>query len=166
MASRTLAGFISLGIGVLSAARVALVWDRLPERMASHYGASGRPDGFMMRGDFFVFYFGMFGLLILMFSVLPRIVKVLPREIVNIPHREYWLTDERWPEAMDKMAHWMAWFGVAMAAFAAAVLFLVLRSNLQKAPLDNGFMFLALGSFLAFTGYWLSELYRTFRPPE
>lgn len=165
MSSRSLAGMISLGIGLLSALRVAFVWDRLPERMASHYGVSGQPDGFMMRIDFFVFYFGIFGLVITLFMTMPAVTSHIPRELVNIPHRDYWLTDERWPRAMDLMGGWMAWFGVAMSILAAAVLHLVLRSNLTRQPLDNDAFLIALGAFFVFCGAWLVGLYRAFRPP-
>lgn len=165
MPSRALAGLISLAIGVLSVLRVALVWDRLPERLASHYGASGQPNGFMMRSDFFIFYGGIFGFVIGLFFAMPTLLSIIPRELVNIPHREYWTTDEQWPEAVERMSRWMAWFGVAMATLAAGVLQLVLRSNLTHEPLENGPMLLLLGGFFVFTGIWLVALYRMFRPP-
>jgi len=165
MPSRSLAKWISLGIGVASALRIALVWDRLPARMASHFGPSGQPDGFMPRDGFFIFYFGVFGLVIALFMTMPAVLDRIPRELVNIPHREYWLTDERWPDAMERMSGWMAWFGVGLAVLAAAVLQVVLRSNLQQMPLDNGVMLVLIGGFFAFTFYWLFALYRAFRPP-
>lgn len=166
MPSRTLGGWIALGIGLLSALRVALLWDRLPERLASHYGPSGQPNGFMMRGDFFVFYFGLFAFVVGLFWAMPLVLKGVPRELVNIPHRDYWTTDERWPEAVELLGRWMAWFGVAMTVFAASVLHLVLRSNLTQMPLDNTLMVTFLGIFFAFTAYWLVVLYRAFRPPS
>lgn len=165
MPSRSLAGMISLGIGLLSALRVALVWDRLPERMASHFGPSGQPDAFMMRGDFFAFYFGIFVLVITLFITMSPVLSRMPRELVNIPHRDYWLTDERWPEAVEKMGRWMAWFGVAMSLLAASVLHLVIRSNLFHQPLENTAMLILLGVFFVFCGGWLVALYRAFRPP-
>lgn len=165
MGGRSLAGLISLIIGGLSALRVVQVWDKLPERMASHYGPSGQPDGFMPRDDFFIFYAGVFGVVVVLFTSMPVVLSRIPRELVNIPHRAYWTTDERWPEAMERMGRWMAWFGTAMAALAAAVLHLVLRANLAWAPLDNTSMIVVLGSFFAFTGIWLVSLHRAFRPP-
>ncbi len=165
MPSRRLASLISLAIGGLSVVRIVQVWDQLPERMASHYGPSGQPNGFMSRDEFFIFYFVVFGLVVLLFSTMPALLTRIPRELVNIPHREYWLTDERWPEALERMGDWMSWFGTAMATLAAAVLHLVLRSNLSRAPLDNTAMLVILGSFFAFTGIWLVRLYRAFRPP-
>lgn len=53
-----------------------------------------------------------------------------------------------------------------MTAFAAAVLHLVLRSNMTQMPLDNTLMITFLGVFFAFTAYWLVVLYRAFRPPN
>lgn len=165
MPSRSLAAIISCGFGLVSALRVAHVWDRLPERMASHYNASGQPDGFMMRSDFFIFYAGIFGLVILLFMTMPNVLSYIPRELVNIPHREFWLTDERWPQAVDLLGRWMAWFGVGLAVLAAAVLQLVLRSNLAHQPLENTAMWCILCGFFVLCGYWLIGLQRAFRPP-
>jgi len=120
----------------------------------------------MMRDDFFLVYFGIFGVVITLFMAMPALLSHTPRELVNIPHREYWLTDERWPEAMDRMGRWMAWFGVAMAVLAAAVLQLVLRSNLTHEPLETTPMLVVMGVFFAFLIYWLVALYRAFRPPD
>ncbi len=165
MPSRSSAAWVCLGIGILSSVRVALVWDQLPARMASHYGASGQPNGFMPRDTFFLFYVGLFSAIITLFLMMPRVLSQLPRELVNIPHRDYWVTDERWPEALKRMGDWMAWFSVALAVLAAATLFLILRSNIWRQPLNNAAMLGILGGFLAFTLYWLVALYRAFRPP-
>lgn len=119
----------------------------------------------MPRDTFFLFYVGLFSAIITLFLMMPRVLSQLPRELVNIPHRDYWVTDERWPEALKRMGDWMAWFSVALAVLAAATLFLILRSNIWRQPLDNAAMLGILGGFLAFTLYWLVALYRAFRPP-
>lgn len=165
MPSRSLATLITLGIALLSALRVALVWERLPERMASHFGPSGRPDGFMPRDGFFIFYALVIGLVVALFLAMPAVLKWIPRELVNIPHREYWLTDERYPEALELLGRHMAWFAVALTLFGAAVLQLVLRSNLTYQPLDERAMWVLMGGFFAYLIFWLAWLYRSFRPP-
>lgn len=157
---------LSLGIGVVSALRVSQVWDQLPARMASHYGISGQPDGYMMRDHFFLFYFGIFGAVVGLFNVMPRAMSLFPRELVNLPYREYWTTDERWPEALERIGDWMAWFAVAMAGLGAVVLHLVLRSNLQRMPLESTPMLVAVGAYVAFTVVWIVAMQFAFRPPK
>jgi hypothetical protein len=61
---------------------------QLPERVASHFGLGGHPDGWMGRS----FYLGFVGLLPLAFALLfegvARLVHVLPARLINIPRRE------------------------------------------------------------------------------
>jgi len=154
------------GLFAVAVIRVALVWDRLPPFMASHFGASGRPDGWMSRGGFFLFYAVVFGFVIGVMLAVPRMVAVLPVRLVNLPNRDYWLAPERRQVALRRLGDAMAWFAVALGLLGAIVLELVVRSNLERAPLSNVLFLLALGGFFAFTIGWLVWLVRAFRVPS
>jgi hypothetical protein len=66
---RFLAWLPIFGLAAL-AVRLALVWDRLPARMMSHFDAAGNPNGWMNRGGFaltpFILLFPIFALLAVM----------------------------------------------------------------------------------------------------
>ena len=83
---------------VLYAAFVALVlWTapELPDRVASHFGIDGTPDGWMTRRGYltFILIFGM--ALPLLITGIFSLVTVLPDSLVNLPHKDYWLAPEQ-----------------------------------------------------------------------
>ncbi len=84
---------VSVGyVGVLVAKGVTLLWaaGQLPERPATHFGASGRPDGWMRRRSFLILD-GVLAVVVLI--GVPVLVSVLARAGdagLSIPHRDYW----------------------------------------------------------------------------
>ena len=151
---------------LLAALRVAAVWDAMPEHMASHFGRSGQPDGWQSKTAFFV-TFGAIGLFTLVTLLLPAwFLRFIPAQMINIPYRDYWLTPERRPEAMDRLAGFMDWFSVMLTVVLVATLELVLRANMGQAPLNNTVMLAMLAAFFAFTIVWLIRMWRNFKPPE
>ena len=156
---------ITLGLLAMGIARAALVWDRLPEPMASHFGAGGVPNAWSSRGRFFLVLGVAGGGVTLLLANIGSLLRWLPRSIVNLPHREYWSTDERWPIALAKTTVWMAWFGVATAALLLWVVELTLRANLAAGPLPAAPMWGSLALYLGFAVSWLVGLQRAFRPP-
>ncbi len=68
---------------------------QLPERVATHFGLHGEPNGWMQKPSA-VMVMGGFGLgLPLLTVVLSFLVRFVPADLVNLPHREYWLAPER-----------------------------------------------------------------------
>src|SRR4051812_37480429 len=64
----------------------------LPETVASHFNVSGAADGHMGR-DAYVASMVAAGVLIsLLMFALTALSPRLPRSMVNIPHRDYWLS--------------------------------------------------------------------------
>jgi uncharacterized membrane protein len=155
-----------LAIAASAVVRVAAVWEELPSLMASHFGPSGRPDANMPRNTFFWLFAsiggGTSGLMIMM----PWLLERIPPSLISMPHRDYWLTPERRPQALARMGTWTAWFGVALAVFMFVVLELVLQANLRRSPLANGLFIAALIGFFVVTIGMVVALYRCFRVPR
>jgi uncharacterized membrane protein len=147
-------------------ARVAMVWDRLPPVMASHFGAGGRPDGWMPRGTFFGLMSAIGLGLPLLFFFSEKWMKAIPTRLVNIPNREYWLTPERTNEALGKLGSFMAWYGLTLSVFMAFVLELTIRSNLNRAPFDSSAMLIGLGGLFAVSIGMFIRLHRQLRVPR
>jgi uncharacterized membrane protein len=151
---------------VLAVARVWMVWDSLPPVMASHFGPSGRPDGFMDRGAFFA-VFGIvagvtFSLLLALRWVLPRV----PADFINMPNKDYWLAPERRRESLSRLSDWMDGFAVLTAAFLLFVLELTLRANVSRTSLANAPLLAGLAGYFLVTIALLIVLYRRFRTPD
>lgn len=156
---------LSASFVALLALRLWLSFDALPEIMASHFDASGKPNGFQHRGEFAATSVGLSVGCLLLFAALPALLRVLPASSINLPHREYWLTPERKAASVALLCGYLDWFACATIAFLVAVFELVLRANLAQAPLGSVAIWLLLACFLGFTLSWSVALWRAFRPP-
>lgn len=166
MNSASRAAALILAIDAAVAVRVALVWDRLPAVMASHYGASGAPNGWMSRAQFFAFMAAVAGGTTLLFAASGFLLRRIPTSLINLPNREHWLAPERRAATLDRLSGWMGWFGVGLTAFLAVVTELVVRANLAQSGLSSGPFLVALAGFGLFTVWSLVTLFRQFRPPR
>jgi uncharacterized membrane protein len=155
------AAFVALAV-----ARSAAAFDRLPLRMASHFDAAGRANGFMPRDQFFVIYavFSLGTLAVLL--AIPLLGRALPMGLLNIPHREYWLVPERIGFVHQKLAAFGAWFAVWLSALLYALLECVLQANLQRNALDAGVLPAVLSSVAVSSVGSIVWLTRTFRVPK
>lgn len=161
-----LPALLLIAVFVVAVAQSAYYYPRLPERVASHFGASGAADGWQSRPAFFAFYGALLALLFLVFGLGPRLLRRLPPSLVNIPHRDYWLTPARRAEAMRRLELAMQWFAVPTIGFMVFAMQLVFAANLDQEPRLPGTFLWALGAYFAFVASWLVWLYRgLFRPP-
>ena len=146
--------------------RCAQVWDGLPLRLASHFDAGGRPDGFMPRDAFFWVYGGLGGGTALLLLLAPVLTRALPARLINVPNGDYWLVPERRGEVQAKLAAFMCWSAAACIGLLVAVLELVLRANLEQRPLAPLPMWLLIGGYLLAAPLSLVWLVRAFRVPD
>jgi uncharacterized membrane protein len=104
-------------------------WPQLPEKVASHFGAGGQPNGWMSKGAFVTFNIVLqLGLAVVMFGtgVLSR---MLPTSMLNIPNREYWLADERREQTLAETESMLGWIGAGTAVFLLIIFWLVFEAN-------------------------------------
>jgi uncharacterized membrane protein len=166
MSSRALPISCVFGLIAVAIVRSISTWDALPDSMASHFGPSGRPDGWQSRAAFFATFGGVgIGTALLLLAI-PTLLRHIPPSLINVPHRSYWLVPARIDEARRKLAYYMDWFAVAITLVLVVVLELVLRANVHRTRLDESVMYPLLIGFFAFTIAWLVWLYRGFRPPQ
>jgi predicted benzoate:H+ symporter BenE len=130
-----------LVFALLASGFVIFLWKtqhQLPERVASHFDIHGRPDGWMAR-DSAVRFMALIGLGLPLFIVAVfGCVRFIPGRLVNLPHREYWLADERRDESLGWLAHVGAWFGCIMVAFMAALHHMIIKANQLQPPRLDG----------------------------
>ena len=67
----------------------------LPDRLASHFGASGMPNGWMIKTQFFITYALVLLPALFIEFWLHRKVSKTPEAKFNLPNKEYWLAPER-----------------------------------------------------------------------
>ena len=141
-------------------------YPQLPQKMATHFNASGKADGWMSRDGLMLMNFGFLGLAVFLGYLLPWLVGFLPVSLVNVPNKPYWNTPERWPEAERRMTVALQWMGFMLYGWLIALNQLTLRANLHPPPrLGQGFLFLVVAYAVGIIA-WIICLYRAFRTPR
>lgn len=152
-------------IGVL-AAQSLYYFPNLPDLMASHFDAFGRPNGWMSKNTYFLFEFVLLVLMIGNFSLLPSIIGLLPDRFINIPNRNYWLAPERRIASFEKLKIHFEWFSVLLLTLFIAVNQIVFKANISKQNLSSEGIWAILLTFIALTVIWSVVLLSRFRLPR
>lgn len=157
---------ILFALDAAAAAQAFFYARKLPPVVASHFGASGRPDAWGSRDSFLLFQLGIVALVNLVFLGAGALLRVLPASLVNLPNRRYWLVPERREEAIADLQSRMTAMAVATVGLLLAVFELAARANLTPSRrLSSTFAVALLGAYLLFAGVWLVGLFRRYRRP-
>jgi uncharacterized membrane protein len=148
---------------ILAAAFVLLSGALLPDRVASHFDASGAANGFTPRTVYLALMFLVCTLPLGAALAMAASVRN-PKARLNLPHREFWLAPERREEAVWRIRRGMAQFNTRLLVFLCYVQGLVVRANGQQpAHLDSAWMIGGLAVFAVVMLAWLLGFARQFR---
>jgi uncharacterized membrane protein len=143
----------------------ARVFPRLPDRMASHFGFSGAPNGWMAKPAFFVLYSIVIALAAVVEFLMSRSIAAVPAKI-RLPHKEYWLAPERRAQSLEFLKKHFAWYGCAFLLLQVYAMELVIHANLHKAArLPSGMILIAIAMFILFNVVWVVQIFRRFSQP-
>jgi uncharacterized membrane protein len=143
-----------------------LAWTvpQLPQRVATHFGAAGQPDGWMTRSAYvgFIASFSLAGPCLTIAIVF--VMRFLPDCTINISHREFWLAPERRNETFAYLQRHAFWFASMFVAFFAGLHFLTVQANMQQpaASLSMPTLFAMICCFLLVTLIWSLSMRRHF----
>lgn len=136
-------------------------YPNLPDEMASHFGVSGEPDGFMLKKDFFIFEAIVLAVIVLQFKFLPFLAEKTPNRLINMPNKEFWFSEERRGETVRTIGNYFEWFSAALLALFIGINQLAFRANLTGENLSPS-SWLIIGAFLLFVFVWLIKFHRRF----
>jgi len=136
---------------------------QLPNRIASHFGPSGMPNGWMSKTPFVVLYAVMVLVAASAVFLVPRSIAKTSNDRIHLPHKEYWLAPERRAETWAYFERHFAWYGCVFLLLIVFAMELVIQANFRTPPqLSSGpFLFLIL-AFLLFNLVWVIQLFRRF----
>jgi uncharacterized membrane protein len=139
----------------------------LPERMASHFAASGAPNGWMTKSQFLEIYaLTLLPALAVEFWVARRISKTSGARL-HLPNKEYWLAPERREATFAYFESFFAWYGCALLFLLVFAMGLAMRANLNPPPqLPTGPIVSALVAFVLFNVAALAAMFRRFSAPR
>jgi uncharacterized membrane protein len=135
----------------------------LPDRMASHFGATGMPNGWMTKPQFFIiFAVSLLPVLFIEFWLHRKISKT-PGARLNLPNKEYWLAPERRAGTFAYFETFFAWYGSAFLFVIATVMGLAMRANFDSTPqLPIASTVSVLIGFVLFNIVAIGAIYRRF----
>lgn len=140
----------------------------MPDVVATHFDGAGHPNGGMSRAGWVAFQLGLLAVMGATFLGVPFLLGRLPSTLINIPHREYWLSPERRAGSMTALRNWLAVVGCGVVLLLMAVTGMVHHANRMSPPRLSSPVFVAcLASFLLYLIGAIVALYRRFpRPPS
>lgn len=132
---------------------------RLPDRIASHFDATGTVNGWMDRTAFTVSMLAVgLGLPALLIALLYA-VRFLPPQHLNIPNADYWRQPAHFRKACDYLLTAALWFAAAFLLWQTAFTHQIVAANLAVPPhLDSRGALLLTIPLLAFTLAWIAAL--------
>ncbi len=148
-------------IGVF-AAHCTFYYPNLPPEMASHFDASGNPNGYLSKDSFFIFEGVILLLIVLEFTLLPWMIGKMPEHLINMPNKDYWFAAERRAGTLGIITRYFEWFSASLLALFTGINHLVFRANLNNESL-SWTSWLIIGAFLIFVIVWLIKFVRRFR---
>jgi uncharacterized membrane protein len=167
MSGTRLPRILFFGIVLLAIAQCLHDFPLLPDRMASHFGASGMPNGWMTKSQFFMtFALTLLPALLVEFWVASRIANK-PDAKINLPNKEYWLAPERRAGTFAYFETFFAWYGCAFLLVVVSTMGLAMRANFDTPPLlPTGPIVSVLGGFILYNVAAVVGVYRRFARVE
>jgi len=159
--------YIVLFLLGLAIAQSIYFYPLLPEIIGSHFDAAGKVNGTSSKFIYFILYFVSLAITSSFTFGLPLILQYLPTSLINLPHREYWLSEEHRAETLSFFKVHFSWFGVAITALMIAIFHLTFVAALSpNQDFNISIPFWALlGAFFLFTIWWTVMLIRRFPKP-
>ena len=145
-----------------------LQYGRLPGIVALHFNGRGEPNGWEAKDVFFAVFAGAVSVAAVLTFGVPALTKILPNALINLPHKEQWLSPERRMATLEFMSAWFAWFGCAVLVVILLAFVYALQSNTNPGhpPDPRGFLYILIG-FGIFTVTWMVRFLTKFaRSPQ
>lgn len=155
---RFAAGWLILGLLWLAfAAYVWLTATQLPDRVATHFGINGQPNGWMTRAGHAQFTI-LFGLLVPAFILgIFASIRWFGDRYINIPHKDFWLAPERRQATYDFIQRQGAFFAGLFILFLAGIHYSILSANARNpVSLPGSDVMWIAGPYLVATLAWVA----------
>ena len=145
---------------------IASMW-LLPDPAALHFGADGAANGFASPAENSLAMIGFSTLMAIVFIGTAYLMLVLPASLINLPNKDYWLSEQRRPETMKKIAAFMDEMGIGTMAFFLLLQWEILQANRLDPPrLSPNVMNVATVVLVAFLLIVTVRILLAFRLPK
>lgn len=113
MRMRTISLLIFIILLALCIAQAVYYYPLLPDRVASHFGATGQPDAWSSKETFVKIYLVAVTGIAILFPSIGLMLRKIPPSLINLPNKDYWLSPERSQRTINVLSRQFLWFGSA-----------------------------------------------------
>jgi len=159
--SRKIALAVFLVMCLLCIGQAVYYYPMLPESVASHFGISGKPDGWSSKSSFIMVPFIITGVITVVFLAVAFGLSKIPVSLINLPNKNYWLSPERKQASLDFFTGYFLWFGSATLVLLIDIFRQTFLVNTGSAD-ALGHSVPALVVYFVFTALWIAGLYMKF----
>jgi uncharacterized membrane protein len=154
---------IFVAIVLAAVAQCVFSFAQLPATVASHFGPSGAPNGWMSKQAFFAIYAAVIAIAAAVEIFPARSIAKSSSARINLPHKQYWLAPERRGETMAYFEKFFAWYGCAFLLILVLIMGLAIQANLNPPPhLPTGPTLAIIIGFVAFNIAAVIQIFRRF----
>lgn len=153
---------------VAAVAQAAYYYPHVEKQIiAAHFTGSAAAAGVQLTRLFFAVYALVLAFGLGLWLGFPALLKRHPEQLINIPHRAYWLEPERRAQTIVRFTDHFDWLGVATIALILLAMQIVLLTNLSPTPHFSALgLWLPFGVYLVFMALWLARLNALFKRSE
>jgi uncharacterized membrane protein len=146
---------------ILCVAQVAYYYPLLPETVASHFNRAGQPDAWSSKATFVRIYLAASGLVAVLFLVGSFAMSKIPVSLINLPNKDYWLSEERRQDTFAFLTRYLLWFASATLLLLLDIFHQAFQVHLAKAN-SLSHPVLSLGLYIGFSVTWSIGLFVKF----
>ena len=163
MADTRLPRNIFMAIVAIAVAMAVRDYPLIPDRVASHFSASGAANGWMSKPTYFAFYAALVGVAFAVEFLVPLSVAKTRAARMNLPNKEFWLGPARQEKTRAYLKRHFAWYGCAFLALEVSAMEMATRANMKAEPtLPITPVLFLLGAFLLYNVVWMARMFRRF----
>jgi uncharacterized membrane protein len=156
-----LALIVFLVLCALCLAQPAYYYPQLPEKVAVHFGVSGTPDSWSGKWAFTLFSYAVVLSILVLFLGISHGMSRIPPALINMPNKDYWLSENRRRETTGFMSRYVLWLGSGTVLFLLDIFHQSIQVSLGRtAGLPH--IYLSLGLYACFVAAWTIGLYKKF----
>lgn len=131
MSNTRTARIIFLLLFIISIILPLFYFDQLPERIASHFNINNQADGWISKSGYMFFHYGIILFFFFLFWGLSFFIPRFPPSLMNMPNKEYWLSEERKERTFLILQAMVFWIGNACLALFIYVFYEVIMANIN-----------------------------------
>lgn len=158
--------FIAIALLLGCSAHALLWYPDLPDKVASHYNAAGKPDSYSSRAMFVGLIVGIQWAVGLLMLGLAAAMPKLPTQMINIPNREHWLSGENRAATILDTQVCLQTLTIATTLFLAVLFHAICQANVDQRPLSPAVMWGLTGAYMVFVFGFAVRSWWTYRSPK